>query len=64
LKLEYDMSTQWNPRLIYADLTGFGEKGPDAALPDSISRPSGAKWFAIHDARCWNAADLAGGRQR
>jgi len=20
-------------RLIYADLTGFGEKGPDAALP-------------------------------
>jgi formyl-CoA transferase len=24
---------QWNPRLIYADLTGFGEKGPDASLP-------------------------------
>jgi crotonobetainyl-CoA:carnitine CoA-transferase CaiB-like acyl-CoA transferase len=24
---------QWNPRLIYADLTGFGEKGPDADLP-------------------------------
>jgi len=23
----------WNPRLIYADLTGFGEKGPDADLP-------------------------------
>jgi formyl-CoA transferase len=23
----------WNPRLIYADLTGFGEKGPDANLP-------------------------------
>jgi crotonobetainyl-CoA:carnitine CoA-transferase CaiB-like acyl-CoA transferase len=22
-----------NPRLIYADLTGFGENGPDAALP-------------------------------
>src|SRR5712664_3094768 len=33
LKLEYDDVTQWNPRLIYADLTGFGEKGPDAALP-------------------------------
>ena len=27
------MSREWNPRLIYADLTGFGEKGPDASLP-------------------------------
>src|SRR6267142_775875 len=33
LKLEYDDVAKWNPRLIYADLTGFGEKGPDAALP-------------------------------
>jgi crotonobetainyl-CoA:carnitine CoA-transferase CaiB-like acyl-CoA transferase len=33
LKLEYDDLVQWNPRLIYADLTGFGEKGPDADLP-------------------------------
>src|SRR5215469_1442499 len=33
LRLEYDDVVQWNPRLIYADLTGFGEKGPDAALP-------------------------------
>ena len=33
LKLEYDDVSQWNPRLIYADLTGFGEKGPDASLP-------------------------------
>jgi crotonobetainyl-CoA:carnitine CoA-transferase CaiB-like acyl-CoA transferase len=33
LKLEYDDVVQWNPRLIYADLTGFGEKGPDAPLP-------------------------------
>jgi crotonobetainyl-CoA:carnitine CoA-transferase CaiB-like acyl-CoA transferase len=33
LKLEYDDVVQWNPRLIYADVTGFGEKGPDAALP-------------------------------
>src|ERR1700693_5626711 len=33
LKLEYDDVVQLNPRLIYADLTGFGEKGPDAALP-------------------------------
>jgi formyl-CoA transferase len=33
LKLEYADVVQWNPRLIYADLTGFGEKGPDANLP-------------------------------
>jgi len=33
LKLEYDDVVSWNPRLIYADLTGFGEKGPDASLP-------------------------------
>jgi crotonobetainyl-CoA:carnitine CoA-transferase CaiB-like acyl-CoA transferase len=33
LKLEYEDVTQWNPRLIYADLTGYGEKGPDASLP-------------------------------
>src|SRR5712672_1650116 len=33
LNLEYDDVTKWNPRLIYGDLTGFGEKGPDAELP-------------------------------
>jgi crotonobetainyl-CoA:carnitine CoA-transferase CaiB-like acyl-CoA transferase len=33
LRLEYDDVVQWNPQLIYADLTGFGEKGPDADLP-------------------------------
>jgi crotonobetainyl-CoA:carnitine CoA-transferase CaiB-like acyl-CoA transferase len=33
LKLEYDDVLQWNPRLIYADVTGFGEQGPDADLP-------------------------------
>ena len=33
LKLEYEDVVQWNPRLIYADVTGFGEKGPDASLP-------------------------------
>jgi crotonobetainyl-CoA:carnitine CoA-transferase CaiB-like acyl-CoA transferase len=33
LKLEYDDVVQYNPRLVYADLTGFGEKGPDAELP-------------------------------
>jgi crotonobetainyl-CoA:carnitine CoA-transferase CaiB-like acyl-CoA transferase len=33
LKLEYDDVVEWNPRLIYADVTGFGEKGPDADLP-------------------------------
>src|SRR6202171_4679788 len=33
LKLEYDDVAQWNSRLIYADVTGFGEKGPDSNLP-------------------------------
>jgi formyl-CoA transferase len=33
LKLGYEDVVAWNPRLIYADLTGFGEKGPDADLP-------------------------------
>jgi len=33
IELEYDDVVQWNPHLIYADLTGFGEKGPDAELP-------------------------------
>ena len=33
LKLAYDDVVQWNPRLIYADLTGFGDNGPDASLP-------------------------------
>ncbi len=33
LKLEYEDVVHWNPRLIYADVTGFGEKGPDAELP-------------------------------
>ena len=41
LKLEYDDVVQWNPRLIYADLTGFGEKGPDAGFRDSTSRRIG-----------------------
>ncbi len=33
LKLEYQDVVQWNPRLIYADVSGFGDSGPDADLP-------------------------------
>src|SRR5499425_1254384 len=33
LKLTYEDVAQWNPRLIYADITGYGDKGPDADLP-------------------------------
>jgi len=41
LQLEYDDVAQWNPRLVYADVTGFGENGPDANLPASISHRTG-----------------------
>jgi formyl-CoA transferase len=33
LKLTYEGVAPWNPRLIYADLTGYGDRGPDADLP-------------------------------
>src|SRR5258705_4278155 len=33
LKLTYEDVKRWNPRLIYADVTGLGDKGLDAALP-------------------------------
>jgi crotonobetainyl-CoA:carnitine CoA-transferase CaiB-like acyl-CoA transferase len=33
LKLRYEDVAQWNPSLIYADVTGYGDKGPDADLP-------------------------------
>jgi crotonobetainyl-CoA:carnitine CoA-transferase CaiB-like acyl-CoA transferase len=33
LKLAYEDVAPWNPRLIYADLTGYGDNGPDADLP-------------------------------
>jgi crotonobetainyl-CoA:carnitine CoA-transferase CaiB-like acyl-CoA transferase len=33
LKLTYEDVSSWNPRLIYADLTGYGDEGPDADLP-------------------------------
>ena len=33
LKLTYEDVAAWNPRLIYADLSGYGDEGPDANLP-------------------------------
>ena len=33
LKLTYEDIAHWNPRLIYADITGYGDEGPDADLP-------------------------------
>src|SRR6266699_2465930 len=36
LKLEYDDVVLWNPRLIYADVTGFGDKGTAVGLYSAI----------------------------
>src|ERR1700758_1150916 len=33
LHLGYDEVSGWNPSVIYADITGFGDAGPDARLP-------------------------------
>jgi len=33
LQLTYEDVAPWNPRLIYADLSGYGDEGPDANLP-------------------------------
>jgi formyl-CoA transferase len=33
LHLGYEDVSGWNPRVIYADITGFGDAGPDAMLP-------------------------------
>jgi len=33
LHLGYEEVSSWNPRIIYADITGFGDDGPDAHLP-------------------------------
>ncbi len=33
LKLTYEDVAPWNPRLIYADVTGYGDDGPEADLP-------------------------------
>jgi len=33
LRLTYEDIAPWNPRLIYADVTGYGDVGPDADLP-------------------------------
>src|SRR6266404_2732460 len=33
LNLLYEDVAPWNPRLIYADLTGYGDNGPEADLP-------------------------------
>ena len=63
LGLEYDDIVRWNPRLIYADLTGFGQKRPrceSARIRYYVIL--GAKWFAVYDPRRWRVADLAGSR--
>jgi crotonobetainyl-CoA:carnitine CoA-transferase CaiB-like acyl-CoA transferase len=41
LKLEYDDVAQWNPRLIYADLTASARRGPIPNCQASISHHTG-----------------------
>jgi ABC-type histidine transport system ATPase subunit len=36
LKLTYEDVAPWNSRLIYADITGYGDDGPDADLPGFV----------------------------
>ena len=64
LKLEYDDVAQWNPRLIYADLTGFGEKGPDADLPGFDITAYWARSGLLSMTRDAGSRHLAGGRKR
>jgi formyl-CoA transferase len=33
LHLDYEQVSSWNPRVIHADITGFGDAGPDAGQP-------------------------------
>ena len=41
LKLNYDDVAQFNPRLIYADITGYGDTDRTRLFPDLTSRPTG-----------------------
>src|SRR5260370_21309447 len=43
LKLTYEDVASWNPRLIYADITGYGDVGPDAELPGFDVTACGAR---------------------
>ena len=43
LKLEYEDVMKWNPRLIYADLTGSARRAPTPICRDSMSRPYWAR---------------------
>ena len=65
LKLGYDDVAPWNPRLIYADVTGYGDNGPDATASGIRHHGLlGAKRPAVTDARCRCPADAAGSGQR
>ena len=64
LKLEYDDVVRWNSRLIYADLTGFGEKGRTPTSRASDITSYWARSGLLSMTRDAGAADLAGGRQR
>jgi len=50
--------------LIYADLTGYGDKGPDANLPGFDITAYWLERLALADTGCRRSADVAGRGQR
>jgi len=56
--LEYDQLALLNPRLIYADITGFGEVGPDADQPGFDATAYWARSGLMDLTRSRNAAPV------
>ena len=56
--LEYDQLALLNPRLIYADITGFGEVGPDADQPGFDATAYWARSGLMDQTRARDAAPV------